>query len=167
MKTALEQTTKAAALIENGRFGGTIEQDATAWQCEYTPGDIHLFAPDYPHIRKMVVSEHLVPVGYSALLDIRVEFSGLTEKALQKMVVSIQVRDAFGVNQYAGQFKAESFLISRPEKGLRGVHMGLPIQRDVLEKLEWNGTNSFHLVLKDEEGAILDHLTGELRVSFC
>ena len=115
----------------------------------------------------MAVAEDLVLMGYSGLLDIRVELSGLTEKVLQKMAVSIHVRDVFGMIQYVAEVKAESFLFSRPEKGLRGVHMRLPIERDVLEKLEGNGTNSFVLVLEDEEGHVLDHLIGELRVSFC
>ena len=106
-------------------------------------------------------------MGYGGLLDIRVELSGLTEKVLQKMGVSINVRDVFGMSQYVAQVKAESFLFSRPENGLRGVQMSLPIETEVLEKLEGNGTNSFYLVLKDVEGHTLDHLIGELRVSFC
>ena len=167
MKTALEQKTKTAASIENGTLGGTVQQDATAWQCKYIPCDAYLLAPDHPHIRTMAVAEDLVLMAYSGLLDIRVELSGLTEEVLQKMAVSIHVRDVFGMIQYVAEVKAESFLFSRPEKGLRGVHMRLPIERDVLEKLEGNGTNSFVLVLEDEEGHVLDHLIGELRVSFC
>ena len=164
MKTALEQTTKAVASIENGPWGGPMDQDASAWQCEYIPCDAYLLAPDHPHIRKMAMAEDLVPTG---LLDIRLELSGLTEKVLQKMVVRISVRDVFGMSQYVAQGKAESFLVCRPENGLRGMHMTLPIESDALAKLECNGTNSFYLVLKDEEGHTLDHLLGELRVSRC
>ena len=167
MKTAREQTTKAVELIENATLGGAIEHDDVAWQCDYIRQEAYLWAPNHLCIRKMAVAEKLESVGSGALLDIRMELSGISDEVLQNTTIRIHVRDTFGMSQYVGQAKAEGFLFVPPEDGLRGLHMSFPLEREVLDRLEANGPTSIDLSLVDKEGVILDNVIGELRVNSC
>ena len=81
MKAALEQTTRAAELVEKATLGGTIEHDDPAWQCEYTQQDAHLWAPDHLCIRKMAVAQRLEPTGSGALLDIRMALGAISDRS--------------------------------------------------------------------------------------
>ena len=167
MKTALEQTTKAAELIENATVDGTIEHDDLTWQCEYIQQDPHLWVPDHLWIREMAVAENLESIGSSALLDIRLELDDISDVVLQNTTIRIHVRDTFGMSQYVGQAKAECFLFFRLKGSLSGLHVSFPIEREVLDRLEANGPNCIHLILEDKEGEFLDDVIGELRVNSC
>ena len=167
MTAALEQTAKAAELVENATVGETIEHDDLAWRCEYIQQDAHLWAPDHLCIRKMAVAQRLEPIGSGALLDIRMELGAISDEVLQNTTIRIHIRDAFGMSQHVGQAKAKGFLFVRPEDGLSDLHTSFPIEREVLDGLQVNGPNSIHLILEDKAGRILDNVIGELRVSSC
>ncbi len=167
MKTALEQTTKTAELVEKTTLGETIEHHDPAWQCEYTQQDAHLWAPDHLCIRKMDIAKRLEPFGSGALLDIFMELGAISDEVLENTTVHIHVRDAFGMSQYIGQAQGKGFIFVQSEDGQRGLHTSFSIEREVLDGMEANGPNSIHLILEDKEGGILDNVVGELRVSSC
>ena len=162
-----ERLRKAAELVEKATVGGTIEHGDPAWQCEWTRLDENLWAPDHLCIRNMAVAESLESTGSCALLDIRMELAEISDEVLQNITIRIHVRDTFGMSQYVGQAQADDFLYVRPEDALRGLHVSFSIEREVLDRLEANGSNSIHLILEDKDGEILDNVIGELRVNSC